>query len=196
LYYGRIYRLALFRCRSSADAEDVAAETFVKAVFYLPQYKFQGESLLPWLSRIATNLAADQGRKLNGQAPLSLDGAAGDVKALIESLCDGSPNPHELAERHETQSLVRAAIATLPPDQADVILLRFGGDLPIAEIALALGRTDGAIKSLIHRGLVNLKRRLLEESEQSGTIEHLRRTTVHQTESALLQNRHGTHIEL
>jgi hypothetical protein len=77
-----------------------------------------------------------------------------------------------------------------------VILLRFGGDLPISEIALALGRTDGAIKSLIHRGLVNLKRRLLEESEQSGTIEYLRRTTVHQTESALLQNRHGTHIEL
>lgn len=195
-YYARIYRLALFRCRTTADAEDVAADTFIRAIAYLPQYRFQGESLLPWLSKIASNLAADQGRKNNGQTPISLDNTADDVRALIESLRDSTPNPHELAERSETQVLIRAAIGTLPQDQADAILLRFGGDLPIQEIALALNRTEGAVKSLIHRGLVNLKRRLLEEASQSGTIERLRHTTSLHAEMPLQQNRYGTHIEL
>jgi RNA polymerase sigma-70 factor, ECF subfamily len=199
-YYARVFRHALFRCRTRADAEDVAAETFIKAVHYLPQYRFQGESLLPWLCRIATNLVIDQGRRAHGQAPLSLESAADDVRALMESLQDTGPNPHELAERHETQALIRAAVATLPADQADAILLRFGGDLSIQEISLALGRTEGAIKSLIHRGLVNLRKILLEEADRSGVIEKRGRGSL--TESALqntqvsVKKRYGTHIEL
>jgi RNA polymerase sigma-70 factor, ECF subfamily len=200
-YYSRVFRHALFRCRSGADAEDIAAETFVKAVHYLPQYRFQGDSLLPWLFRIATNLVIDQGRRAHGQPPpLSLDGAADDVRALMENLQEEGPNPHELAERHETQALIRAAIATLPADQADVILMRFGGDLSLQEIALAMGRTEGAIKSLIHRGLVNLRKILLEAAQRNGVIEHRRRTTssplgLSSTE-APQQKRYGTHIEL
>ena len=199
-YYARVFRHALFRCRTTADAEDVAAETFVKAVHYLPQYRFQGESLLPWLCRIATNLVIDQGRRAHGQAPLSLESAADDVRALMENLHDSGPSPHELAERHETQALIRAAVATLPSDQADAILLRFGGDLSIQEIAIALGRTEGAIKSLIHRGLVNLRKTLLEEAVRSEVIEQRRRDSLSET---ALQNtevpvkkRYGTHIEL
>ena len=199
-YYARVFRHALFRCRTTADAEDVAAETFVKAVHYLPQYRFQGESLLPWLCRIATNLVIDQGRRAHGQAPLSLESAADDVRALMENLHDSGPSPHELAERHETQALIRAAVATLPSDQADAILLRFGGDLSIQEIAIALGRTEGAIKSLIHRGLVNLRKTLLEEAVRSGVIEQRRRGSL--SEAALqntevpVKKRYGTHIEL
>lgn len=196
-YYARVFRHALFRCRSSADAEDIAAETFVKAVHYLPQYRFQGESLLPWLCRIATNLVIDQGRRAHGQTPLSLEGAAEDVRALMENLRDEGPNPHELAERHETQTLIRAAVATLPADQADAILLRFGGDLSIQEISLALGRTEGAVKSLIHRGLVNLRKILLEEATQGKVIEQRRRTSIQESALAETPNkRYGTHIEL
>jgi RNA polymerase sigma-70 factor, ECF subfamily len=196
-YYARVFRHALFRCRSTADAEDIAAETFVKAVHYLPQYRFQGESLLPWLCRIATNLIIDQGRRSHGQVPLSLEGAAEDVRSLMENLSDSSPNPHELAERHETQTLIRSAIATLPADQADAILLRFSGDLSIQEIALALGRTEGAIKSLIHRGLVNLRKILLEEALQGKVIEQRRRTSVQESVLSEAPNkRYGTHIEL
>lgn len=194
-YYARVFRHALFRARSAASAEDIAAETFVKAVHYLPQYRFQGESILPWLCRIATNLAIDQTRRSHGQSPLSLESATEDVRALMESLQDAGPNPHELAERHETQVLIRAAIATLPPDQADAILLRFGGDLSIQEIAAALGRTEGAIKSLIHRGLVNLRKTLHEESFRGGVIKERRHASLQQ-EDTTLNKRHGTHIEL
>lgn len=173
-YYARVYRLALFRCRSVPDAEDIAAETFLRAIAHLPAYRFQGESLYPWLSRIATNLAHDLVRRSGGVPTLSLDaGAADDVRALIESLKDDGPGPHALAERREVQEVLRAAVAALPSDQSDAILLRFGGDLSLADIALAMGRTEGAIKSLIHRGLVNLRKNVREEQVRTLASERV-----------------------
>ena len=168
-YYARVFRLALLRCRNQADAEDVASETFVKAIAHLPSYQFRGESLLPWLARIAANIANDQGRKFRGATFVSLDTAeaARGVRAVIEGLPQ-APDPHTLAERGETQALVRAAIARLPSDQADAIMLRFGGDLPLREIALSLNRSEGAVKSLLHRALVNLRQTLGEAEAQAA----------------------------
>ena len=174
-YYARVYRLALLRCRSVVDAEDVASETFVRAIAHLPAFRFQGESLFPWLSRIASNLAADLGRKSAGVTLVSLDNQTVEsVRALLESLPGDMPDPHTLAERSETQALLRAAVAALPSDQADAILLRFGGDLPLKEIAVALGRSEGAIKSLLHRGLVGLRKMLLSGANEAGALEQMR----------------------
>ncbi len=175
-YYGRVYRLALVRCRSAQDAEDVAAETFVRAIGHLSGYRFQGESLFPWLSRIATNLIADIGRRQHGASFVSLD--AGDanegVRALIEGLRSDGPDPHALAERQEVRALVRAAIAALPPDQSDAVLLRFVGDMPLKEIADALGKTEGAIKSLLHRALIGLRRSLTTGEVSAEVFGHTR----------------------
>lgn len=170
-YYGRVYRLALVRCRSAQDAEDVASETFVRAIAHLAGYRFQGDSLFPWLSRIAANLIADMGRRQRGATFVSLDGADINegVRSLIEGLKSDSPDPQALAERQEVQALVRAAIRGLPPDQADAILLRFVGDLPLKEIAAAMNRTEGAIKSLLHRALIGL-RRSLTTGEKSAEV--------------------------
>jgi RNA polymerase sigma-70 factor (ECF subfamily) len=164
-YYGRVYRLALFRTRSVPEAEDVAAETFVRAIAHLAGYRFQGETIYPWLARIASNLIADQGRRGSGATVVSLEGSAEGVRAFLEGLSSSAPDPHALAERQETQALLRAAISSLPGDQADAILLRFGGDMPLKEIAMEMGKTEGAIKSLLHRALVNLRRTLIDEEE-------------------------------
>lgn len=174
-YYARIFRLALLRCRSVQDAEDVASETFVRAIAHLPSFRFQGESLFPWLSRIASNLTADLGRRYGGAALLSLDSQTVDnVRALLEGLPDDAPDPHVLAERAETQALLRAAIATLPQDQADAILLRFGGDLPLKEIAIALNRSEGAVKSLLHRALIGLRKTLLSGAREAEVLGQVR----------------------
>ncbi|MBC7807002.1 MAG: RNA polymerase sigma factor [Akkermansiaceae bacterium] len=177
-YYARIYRLAIYRCRNTQDAEDVAAETFVKAIAHLPQFRFQGESLFPWLSRIATNLVHDQARRTAGVSFLSLDGETADqVRSLLEAIPGtDSPDPHAMAERAETQALVRAAVAMLPADQAEAVLLRFGSDLPLKEIALALNRTEGAIKSLLHRALVNLRKSLITGAIDSASVQEWRQS--------------------
>jgi RNA polymerase sigma-70 factor (ECF subfamily) len=179
-YYTRIYRLALFRTRSVPEAEDIAAETFVRAIGHLAGYRFQGASVYPWLSRIASNLIADLGRRSAGATVVSLEGNAEGVRAFLEGLSSDLPDPHALAERQETQMLLRAAIAALPGDQADAVLLRFGGDMPLKEIALAMGKTEGAIKSLLHRALVNLRRTLIDEERAACQFEQ-RRAQANQT---------------
>ena len=178
-YYARIFRLAVYRTRNTQDAEDIAAETFVKAIAHLSSFRFQGESLFPWLSRIATNLAADQGRKAAGMSFLSLDSTTAEqVRSLLESVAGTeSPDPYALAERAETQALVRAAVAALPGDQAEAILLRFGSDMPLKEIGVALNRTEGAIKSLLHRGLVNLRKALVSSASDVAAAQEWRQTS-------------------
>ena len=178
-YYARVYRLALFRCQNPSDAEDIAAETFVRAIAHLSTYRFQGESLFPWLSRICTNLVADMGRRRSPTALVSLDTPTADgLRALLEGMPGDAPDPYEMAERHETQALVRAAIASLPADQADAVLLRFLGDLSLKEIGAAIGKTEGAIKSLLHRAILSLRRTLLDGTQEAERFGQLRQGIV------------------
>lgn len=174
-YYGRLFRLSLVRCRNAQDAEDIASETFVRLIGHLGSYKFQGESLFPYLARIAGNLIVDQGRRNRGVSFVSVDGAGVNdaLRALIEGIPSTAPDPQQLVLRGEVRARVRAAIAMLPPDQGDAVLLRFGGDLPLKEIALALNKSEGAIKSLLHRALGNLRRSLAEGEDTSGVHGHL-----------------------
>ncbi len=178
-YYARIYRLALLRCSNCADAEDIAAETFLRAISHLPAYRFRGESLFPWLSRICLNLVADLHRQRPAATLLSLDAPTGqNLRALLESLPGETPDPYAVAERHEVQALLRTAVAALPPDQADAVLLRFLGDLPLKEIAAALGKTEGAIKSLLHRAIIGLRKSLLDSVQDAELFDRLRRSNT------------------
>jgi RNA polymerase sigma-70 factor (ECF subfamily) len=179
-YFARIYRLALFRCQSPSDAEDIASETFVRAIAHLPAFRFRGDSLFPWLSRICSNLAADLGRR---RAPagvlVSLDAPAAEgLRALLEGVAGDAPDPYDIAERHEAQALIRAAIAGLPPDQCDAVLLRFLGDMSLKEIAHALGKTEGAIKALLHRAMIGLRKALLTGAREAEVFSHLRKGVV------------------
>jgi RNA polymerase sigma-70 factor (ECF subfamily) len=169
-HYTRLYRLALVRCRNVQDAEDIASDTFVRAIPYLSGYRFEGDSLFPYLARIASNLIADQGRRRRGMTLVSLDsgGAADALRSFIEALPAEACDPHQLAERHEVRATMYAAISSLPADQADAVLLRYGADLPLKEIALALHKTEGAIKSLLHRALANLRRSLAGDANAAS----------------------------
>ena len=192
-YYTRIFRLAVLRCGSASDAEDIASETFIRAITHLPSYRFQGESIFPWLSRICLNLVADRGRARAQATLVSLDAPAGDgLRALLDSLPGDRPDPHAVAERHEVQALVRAAVAGLPPEQMNAIVLRYVGDLPLKEIALALGKTEGAIKALLHRATVGLRKTLLAGEREAEVFGHLRATAAAKTETAANQYQRQT----
>jgi RNA polymerase sigma-70 factor, ECF subfamily len=196
-YYARIYRLALFRTRSATDAEDIAAETFVKAITHLASYRFQGESLFPWLARIAGNLAVDMSRRQGGMTAVSLDSAASEgIRALIEGLPSNAPDPHALAERQETQALVRNAILALPREQSEAVLLRYLGDLSLKEIGDAMGKTEGAIKSLLHRAVANLRRLLVEGEREAAQFGARRAQTRQQRTESQTRNVHGHTLEI
>jgi RNA polymerase sigma-70 factor, ECF subfamily len=170
-YYAKIYRLALLKTNHADTAEDIASETFCRALANLPGYEFRRcDSLYPWLHRIASNLIIDAARARPAGGEVSLDAAtADDVGSFLECLPDTAPSPQELVERKEVQALVREAISRLPADQGEAVLYRFLGDLSIKEIARALDRSEGAVKSLLHRALVSLRQGMLANALEQGS---------------------------
>ncbi len=176
-YYSKIYRLALLKTNHADDAADIASETFCRALEHLPSYEFRRcDSLYPWLHRIASNLIIDAARARPAGGEVSLDAATADeVGSFLECLADTGPSPQELVERKEVQELVRQAIKRLPADQGEAVLYRFLGDLSIKEIARALDRSEGAVKSLLHRALVSLRQGMLADAlDQSREAEEQR----------------------
>lgn len=169
-YYGRIYRLAYLKTGNAEEAQDVASETFCRALQHLPRYQFRRtESLYPWLHRIATNLMVDAARARPAGGLISLDAELGeDLGSFPEQLPDPGAPAQEVVERKEIQEVVREAIRRLPADQCDAVCYRFLADMSIKEIARALDRSEGAVKSLLHRALVSLRRDLLERLLEMG----------------------------
>ncbi len=161
-YYARIYRFVYAKVGNPEDASDLACEVFCRALKSLPSYQFRRTgSLYPWLQTIAGNLVIDRVRDRPAGGMLSLDAqAAEEVDSFLDYLPDDGPSAQDLVERAEVQGVVREAIDQLPPDQARAVALRFLGDLSIREIAVALDRSEGAIKSLLHRALLGLRKHL------------------------------------
>jgi RNA polymerase sigma-70 factor (ECF subfamily) len=185
-YYPKIYRLALLKTNHPDDAADIASDTFCKALEALNQrpYEFRRcDSLYPWLHRIASNLIIDRARSRPPGGEVSLDASIADeVGSFLECLPDTSPSPQELVERKEVQALVRQAITRLPADQGEAVLYRFLGDLSIKEIARALDRSEGAVKSLLHRALVSLRQGMLADALEARTASQQSKNQVRSAE--------------
>ena len=178
-HYKRIYHLAYLKTNNAQDAEDVASETFMRALASLSRFRLKPDpqgspvSFYPWLHRIALNLIVDGHRQRPPSGVVSLDAPViAGMRALLDcQLPGGSVSPQEVVERREVQQLVRAAIAALPPDQGDVLIHRFLGDLTAREIAPLLGRSESAVKSLLHRAVVALKREIERRVEAVERLE-------------------------
>lgn len=177
-YHARIYRLAYLQTNNHADAEDIAAETFCRAFERIGQFGFKGcESIYPWLHRIAVNLSIDLCRDRSSRVTVSLDtDTIEGIRGFLDRLADAHPTPEELLERHEIQTLVRASIASLSEDQRDTIVFRFLGELSLKEIADAMHRSEGAVKALLHRGIVSLRKEILERLSKIERMDLLAHT--------------------
>ncbi len=144
-----IYAYALQRLRDRTAAEDVVSETFYRALENLDRYEWRGVPFSSWLYRIASNIIAARFRH---EPHLPLD-VASDVQ-------DDAIGPEQELLRGERGHEVRAAVAGLPPEQQQVVILRYGHDLRNKEIAEMMGRSEGAVKQLLHRAMQGLQRRL------------------------------------
>ena len=146
-YVDQIFAYAFNLTGNRESAEDVTAATFARALEDLPRFEWRGVPYSAWLYRVATNLVA-RSRRRPGWIELG--------PHLVSDL----PGPEEEAERNDRATEVRTAVAALPDDQRQAILLRFGGELRNREIADIMGRSEGAVKLLTFRALTSLRRRL------------------------------------
>ena len=150
LYVDRIYRYAYRRVGTHHEAEDITAQTFQQALQALPAYEWRGLPFGAWLFRIAGNIINRRGRTAGREV------AVEDV-TVFSGFEQADDDPADYVWRSEEAGALAELIRTLPPDQQRVIVLKFSHGLKNREIGDLMGRSEGAIKQLVHRALVSLR---------------------------------------
>lgn len=161
-YVDQIYRFAYRRTGNHADAEDVTAQTFQQALGALPSYEWRGLPFGAWLFRIASNVINRRGRASSREVTVEDDTVFGRLEDT------GSTDPADLIGARSDADELLVAIRTLPEDQQRALIMKFARGMKNREIGDELGRSEGAVKQLIHRAVVNL-RATLESSNVSGS---------------------------
>ena len=143
-----VYAYVARRVQDRSEAQDLTAHVFQQALANIGKFKWRGAPFVTWLYRIAANAIADQARKKSRESA--------DTELTTNSTVDTD------LEQAERSARLYRAVEALPEDQRKVILLRFGEEKSIREIASDLNRSEGAVKQLQFRGLENLRARLRE----------------------------------
>ena len=150
-----LYRLLL----DSHEAADVAQETCVRLYQRRETYR-AGARFSPWILTIAANLARNRRRWWRRHPAVSLD-------KLAPGACEGTPGwepadptagPAERAQRREAAVAVRAAVAALPHELREIVVLAEYEERPQAEIAAILGCTTKAVEMRLYRARERLRR--------------------------------------
>lgn len=153
-YYPKIYHYVLGRTGDVELTMDITSTTFFKALTEIKRFRWQGVSFCAWLYRIATNEVYAHYRKQKNSVALieNIMALPGDVDPLDEVI-----EAEEELQRHRDFLKLREKLARLPEKYQDVITLRFFENKEISEIAEILGKPEGTVKSLLHRGIARLK---------------------------------------
>ena len=162
----QVYRVARRLVGSRDEAEDLVQQTYERAFRSWRQYT-PGTNLRAWLLRIATNLNIDRGRRQQRTPQTtSIDNEAGDYflyNKLESQLPDENPDEERVLERLSQDSIVDA-LADVPHDFRDVIVLVDIGEFSYADAAQILDIPVGTVMSRLHRGRRILKQRLAEKA--------------------------------
>ncbi len=164
-YVAQVYSFAHHELGDHHEAEDVTERTFLLALGALPRFREEAppdagpeaSTFRVWLFRIARNVVANHRRTLRRRPTTSLEDAA-RVRA-----------PDDLERgvvAHAEASAAWTAVARLPGDRRRAVVLRFVEEMSTEEIAGILGRSEGAVRVLLHRALRTVARDLRAGEEK------------------------------
>lgn len=164
-YVTSIYRYAYYRVADAQDAEDLTARVFMRALKHIRGYDERGVPFAAWLYRIAHNVVVNFHRDRSRKPAVSLDEMHDDGDAGEPVLHDGGAHESDhLIDLARDQRRLIGAIRRLPEERQQLIVLKFVEQLSNLEIGQIMNRSEGAIKSLYHRTLLQL-RELLEKPD-------------------------------
>jgi RNA polymerase sigma-70 factor (ECF subfamily) len=155
-YAPGVSRFVGSRLRDRALAEDVTSETFARALRRIDSVTDQGRDAGAWFTTIARNLITDHVKSSRVQRET--------VTAEFDDTGTDQDTPEQAAIRTQAAADVRRRVAQLPTDQQECIRLRYFQDLSVAETAAVMGRNDGAVKALAHRGLEGLRASMAKDA--------------------------------
>ena len=162
----QVYRVARRLVGSREEADDLVQQTYERAFRSWRQYT-PGTNLRAWLLRILTNLNIDRGRRQQRTPQTtSLDNEAGDYflyNKLESQVPDENPDEERVLEKLSQDSIVEA-LADVPHDFRDVIVLVDIGEFSYADAAQILDIPIGTVMSRLHRGRRILKKNLADKA--------------------------------
>lgn len=154
IHLDRIYRYVFYQVHNRETAEDLTEEVFIKAWRKIGKYRWEGHPFSAWLYRIAHNHVVDYFRTNRRHEPLDVDIPA-----------DGDQPEREM-EQKQIQQMLSRALAALPQQQKQIIVLKFIEGSSNRTIEQVMGKSQGAIRVMQMRALAALRRRLKEEIAQ------------------------------
>ncbi|MDQ4149737.1 MAG: RNA polymerase sigma factor [Actinomycetota bacterium] len=152
-YIKPVQAYILRRVRNHHDAEDIAAQVFSQALKHLDPKAAGSPEVAAWLFTSARNATANHARTRRFLATVSIEELG---EPLVEPSEHSDPG-RSLLDEEELGRLLKA-VARLPAEQRKAVILRFVEELPHAEIAQALGRSEGSARVLVHRTLATLRK--------------------------------------
>jgi RNA polymerase sigma-70 factor (ECF subfamily) len=162
-YLAQVYSFAYYELRDHHEAEDATERTFLSALANLGQFEERARpadgsgasTFRVWLFQIARNAIAQRRRSLRRHAEAPLEAAATVADPL---------DVEAAAVRRDEAGAAARALERLPGDRRRALILRFVDEMTTQEIAGILGRSEGAVRVLIHRALRSVARDLDDRS--------------------------------
>ena len=163
--WGRIYGYCLKNVGNTHTAEDLASETFSKALAAYEEFEYRNVPIGAWITRIARNTITDFVRRSKER----------DLGELPEVLVDPRQvDPAVTAVQISEIEQLRLAVAKLPEGQREVIILRFVSDLSVDETARALGKREQNIRTMVFRAIQKLRLLMAAPKEEEQPTQLIR----------------------
>jgi RNA polymerase sigma-70 factor (ECF subfamily) len=143
---------------SGEGAEDVASDTWLKVMRNLATFSGDEQAFRGWLAVIARNTAIDSGRQ-SARRQEQLSDTVPEAPGVT------APDAADEAIQALSTRVALELVATLPPAVAEMVLLRVVLGLDVSQVAELTGRSPGAVRVAVHRGLKSLAQRLSASSQ-------------------------------
>lgn len=153
----KVYTAIYLIVKDRYTAEDLLQETFIKAINTIRGGRYNEEGkFLPWISRIAHNLAIDHFRKEKRYPEVVLE----DGSRLFNSMNFSEDSVESKQMMRETRSKLRDCIKELPAEQKQVLIMRHYLDMSFQEIANRTGVSINTALGRMRYALINLRKKM------------------------------------
>ena len=155
-YHDRIFGYILKRTANIVITQDITSEVFLKALKNIKHFQWRGIPFSAWLYQIAGHEITD-GHRENKRTQLLLEELKYSTSELKTSLETETIEAEEQFKKYGDFLSIHKYISNLPTKYQEVIVLRFFEKKQAKEIGIILGKKEGTIRSLLHRGLEKLR---------------------------------------
>jgi len=166
-YQTQVYSLAYRMVGNEADAQDLAQEAFVRAWRALDSFQFSSQ-FSTWLYRLTSNICIDFLRSQKKRKHISLTVLQDDEQQQWD-MPDHRPLPEEQMIVTQEREALAKAIAALDPEYRQVLILRIVNDCSYQQISEIMGIREGTVKSRLSRAREQLRKKLAQSGNFSGS---------------------------